>query len=283
MTGPASHERVYRALLRFYPVPFRARFGDEMVQLFGDQLRDAREGRGGRGGRGSVAATWLRILLDVARTAPAEHLEQRRVALSLSRPPSIATRLLGLLGVAGGLVLVSAFLFFIPGTFNLGRLVLFNVGASAIAVAVLRHSGDASSGPVLRTAALAVVLANAWYATMVVLSIGRPEYPRPDPEFRGVFLWAGVAMWWADAAFGFVALRLRGAARWAGLALGFGSLLAFTGMGHLGLVSGEYAWFYGPAAQVGMAMNGFGWILLGVVVATGRRPIATAAAAPPNG
>jgi len=280
MTAPASHERVYRALLRLYPEPFRTRFGDELVQLSGDLLREARERRGGRG---DVAATWLRLLLDVALTAPAEHLDQRRVGHSLSRPPSIAMRLLGLLGVAGGLILVSAFVVFIPGTFNLGRLVLFNVGAAAIAIAVLRHAGASSARLVLKAAAVAVILANAWYTAMVVLSIGRPEYPRPDPEFREVFLWAGVAMWWADAAFGIAVARLRGAARWAGLALAVGSLLAFTGMGHLELANGEAGWFFGPAPQVGIAMNGLGWIVLGVVVATRRRRIAGSAAAVPNG
>jgi hypothetical protein len=280
MTAPASHERVYRALLRLYPEPFRTRFGDELVQLSGDLLREARERRGGRG---DVAVTWLRLLLDVALTAPAEHLDQRRVGHSLSRRPSIAMRLLGLLGVAGGLILVSAFVVFIPGTFNLGRLVLFNVGAAAIAIAVLRHAGASSARLVLTAAAVAVILANAWYTAMVVLSIGRPEYPRPDPEFRWVFLWAGVAMWWADAAFGIAVTRLRGAARWAGPALAVGSLLGFTGMGHLELANGEAGWFFGPASQVGIAMNGLGWIVLGVVVATRRRRIAGSAAAVPNG
>jgi len=69
MTAPASHERVYRALLRLYPKPFRSRFGDELVQLSGDLLRDAHDGRGGGGGGGSVVVTWLRLLLDIVLTA----------------------------------------------------------------------------------------------------------------------------------------------------------------------------------------------------------------------
>ncbi|HEX4898274.1 MAG TPA: hypothetical protein VFV53_07955 [Candidatus Limnocylindrales bacterium] len=281
MTAPASHERIYQALLRLYPKPFRARFGDELVQLTGDLLRDARAGRGGRG----VAATWVRLLLDVALTAPAEHLEQRRLAHSLSRPPSAAMRALGLLGVAGGLVLVAAFVPNLPWTQELFqlRLVLFNGGAVAIAAVMLRSTSTAGSGRPQRATAVAAILANAWYLVMVVISVGRPQYPDPDPEFREIMLWAGVAMWWTDAAFGLALLRLRGLARWGALALAIGSVGAFAGMGHLRLVDGELAWFFLPAAVVGITLNGVGWILLGIAVAWRRRPIATASGAPQGG
>jgi hypothetical protein len=268
MNTPASHERVYRALLRLYPEPFRARFGEELVQLGGDLLRDARAGRSGSSG---VATTWLRIILDLVMTAPAEHLEQRRIANSISRPASAATKAVGVLGIAGGLILVSAFIVFIPGTFNLGRLILFNIGAIAIAAAILRRFGDSGSSQLPRAAAVAAILANGWYLVMLVLSAGRPEYPAPDPEFRGIFLWAGVAMWWADAAFGLMALRLSSVARLGALALAIGSVGAFSGMGHLGLFDGDFGWFFRPASQIGIALNGLGWILLGIAIATGRQ------------
>jgi hypothetical protein len=279
MTAPASHERVYRALLRLYPKPFRTRFGDELVQLSGDLLRDARDRRGGGG---SVAATWLRLLLDVTLTATAEHLEQGRVVRSLSRPASAATKALGVLGVAGGLVLIAAFVPNLPWTQELFelRLVLFNSGAIAIAAAMLRPS--VAVGPALRATAGAAILANACYLVMVIVSVGRPQFPDPDPEFRGVFLWAGVALWWADAAFGLAALRLPALARWGGLALAIGSVGAFAGMGHLQLLDGDFGWFFGPASQIGIALNGIGWIILGLTVATGRRPIAAGAAALPS-
>lgn len=276
MSGPASHERVYRALLRLYPEPFRTRFGEELVQLSGDLLRDARTGRSG--GRG-VAATWLRLLFDVVLTAPAEHLEQRRVAHSLSRPASAVTKALGLLGIGGGLILVSAFVLFIPGMFNLGRLVLFNLGAIAIAAAMLSRSSPGLRGTLARTAAIGAILANAWYLAMVVLSVGRPEYPEPDPEFRSIFMWAGVAMWWADVAFGVALVRLPPPVRWGALALAVGSLGAFTGMGHLQLFDGELGWLFFPASQVGIILNGIGWILLGFVVATRRRAFPAASVA----
>jgi putative ABC transport system permease protein len=67
--GNAGHERVYRALLRLYPAAFRARFAGEMVQLFSDQLRDARSD----GAPAGATRTWLRALGDLAVTAASEH------------------------------------------------------------------------------------------------------------------------------------------------------------------------------------------------------------------
>ena len=270
MTAPASHERVYRALLRLYPKPFRIRFGDELVQLFGDVLRDAREGRGGRGGTGGA---WLHILADIALTAPAEHLDQRRIAHSLTRPASTATKALGLLGIVGGILLVSVWipvLRFVPETSNLARLVLFDLGAIAIALAVVR--GWSGVSRLIAPAAVATVLANTWGLAMIVASISRPEYPEPDPEFRLLLDYAMATIWLADAGLGFVAWRIGALARWAGLALGFGSLLALSGMSRLGLFNGDYGWFFAPGSQVGIALNGIGFILLGLAVATRRRP-----------
>ncbi len=107
-----------------------------------------------------------------------------------------------------------------------------------------------------------MILANAWYLAMVVLSNGRPQPPVGDPEFRLVGFVAGVAMWWADAAFGLVSLRLEVAdrlrlvARGGALALAIGSVLAFAGMDRLGLVRGDLAWLFTPAAMLGIALNG---------------------------
>jgi hypothetical protein len=256
--------RIYRRLLVLYPAAFRARYGDEMVQLFGDQWRDAQHGDGS----GGTARTWLRTIRDLIVTAAAEHLTGGRDRTQRTMPPSASSRLLGIFGIVGGLVLVAAFLPDLPWTrevFQL-RLVLFNLGAIAVAIAVHRHQVALAPRASL-AAAGAVVLANAWYLVMVVLSSDRPQPPVGDPDFRLVGFYAGVAMWWADATFGLVAWRLRSVTRWGALALAVGSVLAFLGMDRLELVNGDVAWLFTPVALLGVALNGVGWVLLGIDVA----------------
>lgn len=268
----ASHERVYRRLLRLYPLEFRARFGDEMVQLFGDQLRDARTGRAATGPYGA-AQVWLRTLGDLAITVSSEHLRRdRTMAHSLTEAPSIPTRALGVIGILGGVALVLAFIPNLPWIWDFVavRLVLFNVGAIAIGLAVYR-AGALGSGRASMTVAGAVIMANAWYLVMVIAGIGRPQFPEADPDFRLIAFYAGVAMWLTDAVFGFVIWRHGTMARWVGLALAVGSVFALTGMDRFELVRGDFGWFWTPAALVGVAVNGLAWIALGIAIATRRR------------
>jgi hypothetical protein len=68
------HERLYRRLMRLYPADFRARFGNEMISLFREQLRDARSS----GERRQIASLWARCLVDLAVTVPKQHLEKER-------------------------------------------------------------------------------------------------------------------------------------------------------------------------------------------------------------
>lgn len=259
----AGHERLYRGLLRLYPAAFRVRFADEMVQLFSDQLRDARAD----GAPAGAARTWLRTLGDLAVTAASEHVRRdRTVGHSLAISPSTSSRVLGLAGILAGVVLLAAFLPFDwgPDLFNL-RLVLFNAGAMAIVIAV--HRRQASVAPALALlAAVPAVLANAWYLAMTVLAVERTG-PMGAGDFGLVYFFAGAAMWLSDAAFGIVTLRLGVVARWGALALAIGSLLAFTGMDRLEL----NPTIFGPIALAGLALNGIGWILLGLDVATRRR------------
>ena len=269
----ASHERAYRGLLRLYPAEFRARFGDEMVQLFSDQLRDARTGRG----RSGLTDTWLRTLGDLAITAASEHVRRdRSVAHSLAQPPTIATRGLGLLGILGGVVLVLAFIPNVPWIWEFVaiRLVLFTLGAMAIGFAAYRAGALGSSRASVMVAG-ALILANAWYLVMVIAGNGRPQFPEADPDFRLIGFYAGAAMWLTDALFGYRVWRVGSMARWVGLALAMGSLFALTGMDRLELVRGDFAWFWTPAPLTGVAVNGLAWIGLGIAVATRRRAVPT--------
>ena len=70
---------LYRYLLRLYPVSFRERFADEMVELLRDRLRDARRQRGRKG----VVVVWCRTFSGLVVSAVHERLETRR---SFERP-----------------------------------------------------------------------------------------------------------------------------------------------------------------------------------------------------
>jgi hypothetical protein len=262
MSAPVgTHERVYRWLIRAYPAAFRQRFGDEMVQLFGDELRFGR----GRP-RGIILALWYRTLVDLAVTSVSERAAAHRAL----PPPPRAIRALGLFGVVGGVLLAAAFVPALPWTqelFNL-RLVVFNLGAIAIAIAVHRRQA-----PKARTLSivgtLPVVVANGSYLGLLLL-----EWTQPNPYggFGIEFVYAGTALWAADAWFGLVAARLGTVTRWGALAVAVGAGLTSLGMGNLGLVDGPYGAFFGPAALFGIGLLGIGWILLGIDIAFRRVP-----------
>lgn len=267
--------RLYRRLLRLYPAAFRERYGDEMVQLFEDQLRDGREGRGS-----GTVVVWLRVVVDLATTAASERSRRdRTVAHSLGTGPTAASRALGLAGIVGGAVLLAPLVLpFPPVAVNQVRLVLFGIGAIAIVVAV--HRRQAPAGPRLAlSGAIPAILANAWYILMVVLAIVR------DSPFSGdygaVLFAAGIALWLGDAWFGIVTGRLGVVSRWGAAALAVGSLLAVLGIDRLGLVDGPLAGLISPLALLGMALNGIGWIVLGLDIALRRRRPGPGVVGPP--
>lgn len=256
-SAQGGHETVYRSLLRIYPADYRRGFGDQMVQLFGDQRRD--EG---------TARSWLRALIDLPRSATAEHLRRNRtVAHSMTLSPTPASRLLGLLGVVGGAALLIAFLgiSISPDLFNL-RLALFNLGAIAVIIAV--HQRHAHAGKRLALAgAIPAVAANAAYLVLIVSLVAQPS--ETGQGGYGPFIgYAAGAMWLSDAWFGLVTLRLGVLSRWSAMALVGGSLFALAGMGQFGLVDNPTI---ANIILVGVAVHGLAWILLGLEVALRRR------------
>lgn len=85
-----THARVYRVLTGLYPRSFRKQYGSDLVQAFGDLVRQ----------RG-VASTWTRTCIDLAVTVPRYHMEalmRRHVSSSALTGLALA---LGLAGVAG--------------------------------------------------------------------------------------------------------------------------------------------------------------------------------------
>jgi hypothetical protein len=230
-----------------------------MVQLFGDQMRRART----EGPPVAVAETWLRAIADLAATAASEQIRRdRTVAHSLTVSPSTSSRVLGLIGILGGVALLAPFLpiAMAPG-FDIVRILLFNVGAIAIVIAV--HRRQAAAAPRLALlAAFPAVVANGWYAAWLLIS--------PASEFGLIGFFAGVAMWLTDAAFGLVTLRLGVVTRLGALALAIGSVLAITGIDRLGLIASNPT-IFGPLSLAGAVLNGLGWILMGLDIATRRR------------
>lgn len=270
MSAPARQERLYRLLLRLYPASFRARFGDEMAQLFADQLRDARAGRSPSGSAG----VWLRTVGDLVTTAVAERTRRDGAVAHSLVAPSTLNRVLGAIGILGGFVLVAALIPGLPwswAVFNL-RLVLFELGAIAVVVAV--HGLQSARGRWLSLVVGAVcILANGWHMVMSVLFVNRPQPPEPDPEFRPLYALAANVMWASTALFGIVALRLGVVSKRGPIVLTIGSLLAATGVS--GNLSHELADALTPFTLAGVVMVGVAWILLGIEVATRRRAAPT--------
>jgi putative ABC transport system permease protein len=62
------HDRLFRALIRLLPEEFRAGYAREMEAAFRAERRDARSW-------GRLARLWAATIADLARTAPAEHLD----------------------------------------------------------------------------------------------------------------------------------------------------------------------------------------------------------------
>jgi hypothetical protein len=271
-------ERVYAALLVAYPRAFRARYGEEMVLLFGDQLRDARTA----GGAGGVFTTWVRTFFDLLSSAVGEHLRKDRdMAQSLATfEPTRSMRWLGLLAVVGGCLLIGVFFWtgLFAGPDNLVRLVLFALSGAAVGLAFhRRHSAVAPRLALVATGG--VVLAGLWYATSNIFSLNGPR------SWAGVggliFSLSSLSLWLSAAVFGAISLRIgaawRGMTRWfaatarmALLILVIGGPLAALGDDRWGLTHNEtYGALITQATLLGVFLTGAGWALLGTLLVSG--------------
>lgn len=106
-------QRVFRALLRAYPARTRDAYGDDMAQLFADQLAHAPT-------PAAKAGVWVDAIIDTLVTAPRERLSSRRAARVAEGPAIEASRPVGpdLLAAASPLLLFGLLLLVAPGFFE---------------------------------------------------------------------------------------------------------------------------------------------------------------------
>jgi hypothetical protein len=64
-------QKIFQASLLAYPRKFRREYGPHMAQLFRDCVRDEQRDHGAFG----VTRLWIHTFIDIARTAPAEQLD----------------------------------------------------------------------------------------------------------------------------------------------------------------------------------------------------------------
>ena len=76
-------QRLFQIVLFAYPRDFRRDYGQQMEQFFRDCHRAERVTRGRLG----LGGLWVRTLLDLARTAPREHLETLRKDNAIMKNP----------------------------------------------------------------------------------------------------------------------------------------------------------------------------------------------------
>lgn len=252
---PGGAERFYRGILCLYPAEFRHRFGEDMVQLFHDRLRDARSSRA----PGGAVVAWMALLVDVVVTASLEHRRRQTMAHSLTSAPSLTSRTLGFAGIAAGLFFLAAFVIELPADLFPVRVVAFVLGVVAIGIGL--HRRQSSRAPLTSlVVTVAVVAATAFFLVTAFLF---------EPGHLATF-WSQVTLWLASAAFGAASAWIGAVSRIGGWAVAIGSLLTLTGIDRLGLISMASPTIFNTLSQVGIVCMALGWIILGLDVALRR-------------
>lgn len=253
---PGGGERVYRGILALYPAEFRRRFGEDMVQLFHDKLRDARSGRAS----GGAVVAWIALVADVVVTASLEHLRRNRtMAHSLTSAPPLTSRVLGVAGIVAGLVILLVYVIELPSGLFPARLAVFAIGVTAIGIGV--HRRQAGRVPAASLAATIALVAATVFFLVTVLGL---------PPGNILVFWSGLFLWVASAAFGAASVLIGAVSRIGAWGVAAGSLLTLTGIDRLGLVSESSPTVFNTLSQVGIVTMALGWIVLGLDVALRR-------------
>ena len=151
-------ERVYRVLLLAYPEEFRSAYGAQMLQAFRDLCREERR----CGGVVGLLWLWARVVRDLATTAVAERMDERK------REGEVRMNERRLAWV--GVVLLSAPLFFVAASllkYELGIGFLFDPLESVLSDPVTRHAFNLIS-PIIFLGGLGLALVLNAYAVLRV-------------------------------------------------------------------------------------------------------------------
>ena len=178
------------------------------------------------------------------------------MAHSMPTAPPIEARVLGIAGMVGGAILLTLFVVDLPSGPTALFIAVFNFGALAIVIAMLRRG--AMSGPIPALVGAALIAVSAWHAVMAMANI-----------HRGVLFAPDLALW-LTALFGAIMLRHPGITRWAAATLAIGCVVVVTGTDRLGLVSAMSPTLFDTLSQVGIVMVGVGWVVMGIDVAMRR-------------
>ncbi|MEX0832852.1 MAG: hypothetical protein WD276_03090 [Actinomycetota bacterium] len=146
----ARHQRIYRKLLLAYPRAFRQVYGADMVQVFGDRWRDARDKAGRRGG----VRVWLSTLLDLFKSAPVQRMEKR-----MSREAAIA--------IMFALFLITAIALFAMDTGGLA--INLSLGAFVIVSIALGASGAFRKERAKRAVPAGKIGARQWWVVLAAV------------------------------------------------------------------------------------------------------------------
>lgn len=254
-TGVGGHQSVYRSLLRLFPAGYRATYGDSMVQLFSDQVRD----------EGAMRA-WLRTAQDLPTSVAAERARNDTVpGQSLGGWPSSTGKLLGLLGIAGGFALLAAFVFQISPDVNTVRIFLMLTGGLALVIGTHRRQRAFAPTVSTVTAALAIAAIVGMIVMETLLLLREP--PLFGGTFGWVFFWATIAWAVIGVVFWLAALRIGAVNHFGSGLIAVGTLLSILGIDRLGLAHDP---LWGNLALLGLALSALGGILVGADLVTRR-------------
>lgn len=160
-----SSVRVYQALIRAYPASFRREYGNEMALVFREHLADVFRERGTIG----LAFAWFRVLGDLARTAPQEHLfemqrrlEMKKAAIAILSAVLAAIVFFGVLYGALFITMAPFLMDFNHATMEFIMLSIFYLAAFLTGIILTRVKSSIQPIAAVRRATIAILVITAF-------------------------------------------------------------------------------------------------------------------------